>query len=146
MDRMEELLAEMPAVKKEKNLEMLFLAVVNIVELRSQLILCGPGECALAQDAFGGALSQQNKVMDLGKRVSRKKDFVPAISKSVKGGWTKPKGLKRGPSYGADIGMLSIDPSDPHGRITRAPSTDAPPPPSPSAAAALSPTVPEEKA
>ena len=37
MDRMEELLAEMPAVKKEKNLEMLFLAVVNIVELRSQL-------------------------------------------------------------------------------------------------------------
>ena len=143
---MEELLAEMPAVKKEKKLEMLFLAVVNIVELRSQLILCGPGECALAQDAFGGALSSHNKVMDLGKRVSRKKDFVPAISKSVKGGWSKPKGLVRGPSYGADIGTLMVDPSDPHGRITRAPSVDVPPPPAAPAASELPPTVPEEKA
>ena len=60
--------------------------------------------------------------MDLGKRVSRKKDFVPAISSAIKGGWTKPKDLARGLSAVVelkDLGKLEVDPNDPFGKVER---------------------------
>lgn len=123
MDRREELVAEMMSVKKEKGLTLLFLAVVNIVELRSQLLLCGGNETLLATESFGGALSSGNTVMDLGKRVSRKKDFVPALTRTIKNGWAMSS-LPRGPSVHAEIGVLVVDPHDPHSRPVRKASTD----------------------
>ncbi len=42
MDRIEEMLPEMVARKKEKDMTCLFLAIVNIVKLKSSLVLCGP--------------------------------------------------------------------------------------------------------
>ena len=129
LSRLEELLPEMVACKKEKNLSMLFLAVVNIVQLKSCLLLCGPSETALAKDAFGGVISEKGTLMDLGKRVSRKKDFIPVITKAIKNGWSKPKDLKRGLStVGLDqLGHLEVDPNDPHGNIVRIGSTLASP-------------------
>jgi hypothetical protein len=52
-------------------------------------------------EAFGGEIGgagRHDSVMDLGKLVSRKKDFVPAITKAIKAGWSRPKTLARGPS------------------------------------------------
>lgn len=122
MDRKDELVHEMMAVKKEKGLTLLFLAVVNIVELRSQLLLCGGNERLLAVEAFGGEVSADESVMDLGNRVSRKKDFVPALTKTIKNGWAMSD-LPRGESVHADIGKLVIDPHDPHSRPVRMAST-----------------------
>jgi len=119
LDRLEELLPEMVACKKEKGYKCLFLAVVNIVKLRSKLLICGPAELSLAQEAFGGELLEGDTVMDLGGRVSRKKDYIPVITKVIKGGWTPP--LKRGPSTVNLnlLGALEKDPNDPYGNFSR---------------------------
>lgn len=123
MDRIDELLPEMAVRKKEMGYTCLFLAIVNIVKLKSSLLLCGPCEKALAQEAFNGEISRNDTLMDLGNRVSRKKDYIPVITKVIKGGWTKPVNLPRGPSVSIDlntIGSLQVDPNDPYGNIVRA--------------------------
>lgn len=121
LSRIEELLPEMVACKKEKGLSCLFLAVVNIVKLHSNLLLCGPTEYALAGSAFGGSVSHDGALMDLGGRVSRKKDFIPVLTKTIKDGWTRPSNLGRGMSVVdvSQLGKLSVDPNDPHGNVTR---------------------------
>jgi len=116
LEKIDDLLPELVACKREKNLQCLFLAVVNIVKLRSQLLLCGPTEKALAIAAFDGEVSKDGVLMDLGSRVSRKKDFIPVITQTIKNGWTRPLDLKRGLSTVSldKLGHLEVDPSDPH--------------------------------
>ena len=121
LNRVDELLPEMVACKKEKGLSCIFLAVVNIVKLHSHLLLCGPTETALASSAFGGDILSDGLLMDLGKRVSRKKDYIPVITKVIKEGWKRPENLGRGLSNVdiAELGTLEVDPTDPHGNIMR---------------------------
>jgi len=122
MDRVDQLLPEMVACKKERKYSVIFLAIVNIVKLHSHLLLCGPTEQCLAEASFGGELLRDGTIMDLGKRVSRKKDFIPVITSTIKGGWVKPKDIKRGLSATvelSDLGQLQVDPNDPHGKVER---------------------------
>ena len=121
LDRVDELLPELVACKKEKQLQSIFLAVVNIVKLKSCLLLCGPTEISLASVAFGGNIFRDGTLMDLGNRVSRKKDFIPVITKTIKNGWSKPKDLGRGMSTVdlSSLGHLEVDPEDPHGNVKR---------------------------
>ena len=84
MDRKEELLPELLAVKSEKGLDFLFLAVVNIVLMRSNLLMCDVAEKAMAKAAFGGEVSNGGTVMNLGERVSRKKEFIPPLTSTSK--------------------------------------------------------------
>jgi len=121
LSRVGELIPEMVACKKEKGLTCIFLAIVNIVKLHSNLLLCGPTEAALAVKAFGGAVSGDGALMDLGGRVSRKKDFIPVLTKTIKDGWSRPKNLCRGLSVVdvSQLGKLGVDPNDPHGNVTR---------------------------
>ena len=102
----------------EKGLEALFLSVVNIVSLKSNLLLCGPAEKSLAEEAFGGEINAESTMMDLGSRVSRKKDYIPAITQAVKAGWTKPS-TKRDTLTKSDLGELFVDPVDPYQRVRR---------------------------
>lgn len=121
IDRLDELLPELVACKKEKDVSALFLAVVNIVSLKGTLLLCGPTELSLAKDAFPDCkvTNPESTVMDLGKRVSRKKDYIPAITQAIKRGWSKP--INRGESTVdlASLGKLEVDPLDPHQRVMR---------------------------
>jgi inorganic pyrophosphatase/exopolyphosphatase len=55
MSLKDELLTELRAHKHEQNVDFSFLAVVDIVNLSSVLLLCGPDEEALALAAFGGS-------------------------------------------------------------------------------------------
>jgi len=119
MDRIDEILPELVACKKEKKLQAIFLAIVNIVKLQSCLLLCGPTETSLANAAFGGEISKNGTVMDLGKRVSRKKDYIPVLTRVIKEGWTKPKDLPRGPSVADISSHLEVDPEDPYGNVKR---------------------------
>ena len=120
LEKVKDLIPEMVASKSEKNVSCLFLAVVNIVKLKSQLLLCGPSEKALAVDAFGGSISSDGILMDLGNRVSRKKDFIPVITKTIKGGWSRPL-MKRGLSVVSldKLGHLEVDPEDPMNNVQR---------------------------
>jgi manganese-dependent inorganic pyrophosphatase len=96
-----ELLLALSDDKEKKGLSVLFLAVVNIVALRSTLLLCGPDEHSLAQAAFrDGVMKTDDRgsesMMDMGSRVSRKLDFVPAITAAIKAGWASaPMGKVR---------------------------------------------------
>ncbi len=85
MDRSDELLPELTACKRDHGLDFLFLAVVNIVLMRSNLLMCGLEELTLAQHAFTDGVVLAPGVMDLGGRVSRKKEFIPPITNCVKG-------------------------------------------------------------
>ena len=121
LEKAGKLIPEMVACKKEKNLSMIFLAIVNIVKLKSCLLLCGPSEKALAVEVFGGEITRHDTVMDLGNRVSRKKEFIPVLTRVINNGWKKPVNLKRGMS---DVGLhqlghLKVDPNDPYGNIER---------------------------
>lgn len=119
IDRLDELLPEIVACKMEKGMSALFLAVVNIVSLKGTLLLCGPTELSLAKEAFADcAINEELTVMDIGNRVSRKKDYIPAITQAIKKGWTKPTN-KEETVLAADLGKLEINPSDPYQRVVR---------------------------
>lgn len=121
LNRIDELLPEMVACKKEKNLSCIFLAVVNIIKLHSHLLICGPTELALAEKAFGGNVTMDGALIYLGGRVSRKKDYIPVLTKVIKDGWKKPANIARGLSMVdvTQLGKLEVDPNDPHGNVKR---------------------------
>ena len=78
--------------KHENKMDVFFLAVVNIVALHSNMLIIGPDELSLCQAAFadsdGNVDPAEGGVYHLGGRVSRKKDYVPVITKAInKGGW-----------------------------------------------------------
>ena len=92
MARKEELLRALSEDKAEKKLDCLYLAVVNIVLLKSRLLMIGPNEKTLAIASFKGAgyvhpADEDPFVLDLGDLVSRKKDFIPVITKTIKNGF-----------------------------------------------------------
>ena len=90
MARSAEILESLAVDKLEKNLDCLFLAVVNIVYLRSNLLMVGPDEKSLAIKAFENGIikeGDESYIMDLGGLVSRKKDFIPKVTAAVKAGW-----------------------------------------------------------
>lgn len=92
MSRAADLLVALQEDKEAKKLDALFLGVVNIVKLRSNLLLCGPNEVSLAQASFAHGKLLDNEsgpafIMDIGGLVSRKKDFIPAVTAAVKKGW-----------------------------------------------------------
>jgi inorganic pyrophosphatase/exopolyphosphatase len=98
--RKDELLETLRLSREEKSLDMMFLAVVNIVELKSTLLVIGEKELSLAKFAFPATSKEllgddeailRHGLYNLGGLVSRKKDFVPAISKAInKQGWVPP--------------------------------------------------------
>ncbi len=68
------------------------MAFVNIVELHSELVLVGTAESDLASQVFKGKIDPDTGLMDMGKRVSRKSDFLKPIQKLLESdqGWTLP--------------------------------------------------------
>jgi len=88
LGRKDEMLYELKAFKAEKKVEFAFLACVDIVGLTSRLLITDFGEKALAEKTYGGKTA--DSLLDLGKRVSRKKDFIPPLSEVLQSGWTPP--------------------------------------------------------
>jgi inorganic pyrophosphatase/exopolyphosphatase len=92
--RTPELLVALNEDKEATGVSLSYLAVVNIVKLKTTLLLCGPNERSLSVAAFpNGNFILENDYsepfsMDLGNLVSRKKDFIPAVSAAIKKGWS----------------------------------------------------------
>ena len=92
--------------------------------------MCGRIEGSLAVAAYGGKLEDDGCVLKMPGLVSRKKDFVPALTKAVREGWTPPeevvsdheqRDLKRSRSM-ADVaqGDVVVDYSEePSGKLVR---------------------------
>ncbi len=77
-----ELLTAMQAVKQAEGVDLIFLAVSDILKVNTKLLLPGNEEIAVAEKAFGGQVS--GGVLDIGAKLSRKKDFAPPIETALK--------------------------------------------------------------
>jgi len=116
--RMDELIPEMKECRKEGDLTAMFLAVVDIVNMTSVLFIAGEKEASLAVAAYGGSLENDGKSLALTGLVSRKKDFIPALTQAFKKGWKPPKyvhqeSLRRASHIEMDFSMF------PSGRLLR---------------------------
>lgn len=126
--RTPELYDELRAFKKEQKLTYAFLALVDIVNLRSLMVICGPAEKALAEHVFGG--STDLHLLSLGKRVSRKKDFIAPISQALADGFVySPSDEHKDVDDDVDPGEVYMDCTN-HGcvvrrRLSRLPSTNS---------------------
>lgn len=87
--RVDDILPEMQESRTEDKLTCMLLAVVDIVNMTSILFIAGHVEASLAVAAYGGAV-QDEKILELTGLVSRKKDFIPALTKAFKDGWKPP--------------------------------------------------------
>jgi len=82
-NRKAELLAAMEQVKAAEKVDLLFLAITDILKINTKLLLPGDTEAQVAQKAFGG--TAVDSVLDIGEKLSRKKDIAPPIEKVVAG-------------------------------------------------------------
>ncbi|GMH55429.1 hypothetical protein TrLO_g741 [Triparma laevis f. longispina] len=91
INRIDELMIEVASLKAEQSLDFSFLAIVDIVKLTSTLLLIGKSEAELAQQSFSASVKSPNDdgigTMELKEMVSRKKDFVPMLTKSIGAGF-----------------------------------------------------------
>ncbi len=76
----EQLLTAMKNVKEEENVELLFLAITDILKVNTKLLILGEAEQKIAQQAFNGKVKKQ--IMDIGPKLSRKKEIAPAIEQA----------------------------------------------------------------
>jgi manganese-dependent inorganic pyrophosphatase len=81
-NKKDELLAAMLEVKKQQNVELLFVAVTDVLQVNTKILLAGEKEAAIAQAAFGG--TAVDNVLDIGPKMSRKKEIAPAIEGVLK--------------------------------------------------------------
>lgn len=103
LERTAEMVPELVAVRTSmESCDLMFLAIVDIVELRTHLVIAGERERALATAAgfdaepltpanrkLAGGAAKSLLYMAPGK-VSRKADFIPPLSKVVEDGWKLP--------------------------------------------------------
>lgn len=81
LERKEEIIAQLKKNKENQGLDLIFFAVVDILNNNSDLLMVDGDEEVVAQKAFSGRIS--GSVMELLGIVSRKKEIAPAIEKSV---------------------------------------------------------------
>lgn len=77
----DQLLAAMTTVKAEQAVDLLFVAVTDVLQENTKLLLAGEAEATVAEKAFGG--TAQDYVLDIGPRLSRKKQIAPEIEKNL---------------------------------------------------------------
>lgn len=75
------ILAALQTIKEREGVEYLILAITDILKINTKLLLNGVGETDLVQKAFGGIVV--DNILDIGPKMSRKKDIVPFIEKAL---------------------------------------------------------------
>lgn len=80
-ERKAELLAGMQTVKSEMGVPLLFVAITDILKVNTKLLILGEQEAQVATKAFGGTVT--DNILDIGPKMSRKKEIAPAIEKAL---------------------------------------------------------------
>ncbi|MBI4215305.1 MAG: manganese-dependent inorganic pyrophosphatase, partial [Parcubacteria group bacterium] len=78
LPRKSEFLAELKKLKDAKNLDYSYFIIVDILNSHADLLIIDTPEQQLAETVFGG--STKDNVLDIGGRISRKKQFIAPIS------------------------------------------------------------------
>jgi len=83
LPRKNELIEVLRKIKQEEQVSLMFFVVVDVLKLDAKMILIGPEEERAALASFTGTMVAPS-VYDVGSLVSRKKDFIPPLSKFFK--------------------------------------------------------------
>lgn len=75
------LLDAMQSVKQRESVDLIYLALTDILKVNTKLLILSDVEQQLAETAFGGKV--QDNILDIGPKMSRKKDIAPLIEKSL---------------------------------------------------------------
>jgi manganese-dependent inorganic pyrophosphatase len=81
-NKKESLLTAMANLKTKLGVELLFVAVTDILKINTKLLLAGEAEALIAKQAFSATAI--DNVLDIGPKMSRKKEIAPAIEKILK--------------------------------------------------------------
>lgn len=81
-DKKERLLAAMTNVKEQQGVELLFVAVTDVLKINTKLLLAGEKEVIAAERAFGSTAIDY--ILDIGPKMSRKKEIAPLIEAVLK--------------------------------------------------------------
>ncbi len=80
-ERKAELLEAMQQVKASEGVELLFLAISDVLKVNTKLLPAGDEELKLAEAAFGAKARDQ--IVDIGSKLSRKKEIAPPLEKAI---------------------------------------------------------------
>jgi manganese-dependent inorganic pyrophosphatase len=80
-DKKAELLKAMQEVKSELQADLIFVAITDILQVNTKLLILDQKEAEIACKAFGGTVKDQ--ILDIGARLSRKKEIAPPIEKAL---------------------------------------------------------------
>ncbi|NCP46881.1 manganese-dependent inorganic pyrophosphatase [Candidatus Collierbacteria bacterium CG10_big_fil_rev_8_21_14_0_10_43_36] len=80
-DRKQGLLSVLQSIKLQQGVDFIMLAITDILKINTKLLVSGVGEIELIQKAFGGTVVEN--ILDIGPKMSRKKDIAPAIEKAL---------------------------------------------------------------
>lgn len=76
----DELVKVLKKIKREQEVSLMFFVVVDVVNLQSKMIIIGQDEDRVIKAALPGTMIEPN-ILDMGGLVSRKKDFIPPLSR-----------------------------------------------------------------
>ncbi|MDH5532953.1 MAG: manganese-dependent inorganic pyrophosphatase [Candidatus Pacebacteria bacterium] len=80
-DKKDGLLKAMETVKIDQGVDHIFVAITDILKINTKLLILGDESEAIASKAFGGTV--ENNTLDIGPKMSRKKEIAPAIEKAL---------------------------------------------------------------
>ena len=75
------LLKAMEAVKAQHGVDLVFVAVTDILAVNTKLLVLGQQEAKAAASAFNGQVT--DNLIDIGPRLSRKKDIAPPLETAI---------------------------------------------------------------
>jgi manganese-dependent inorganic pyrophosphatase len=79
--RKQNLLPALEKTKQNEAVDYIFLAITDILAVNTKLVLSSSAESDLATISFGGIVT--DNILDIGPRMSRKKDIAPFIEKAL---------------------------------------------------------------
>jgi manganese-dependent inorganic pyrophosphatase len=80
-NRKADLLNAMNIVRQKEGVDLVFLAVTDVLKINTKLLISGDQESYTAVKAFGGQVADD--ILDIGAKMSRKKDIAPLIEKAL---------------------------------------------------------------
>ncbi|OGJ38320.1 MAG: hypothetical protein A2383_03625 [Candidatus Pacebacteria bacterium RIFOXYB1_FULL_39_46] len=80
-NKKDSLLKAMQKTKEAEGVELLFVAITDILKVNTILLILGEEEARVAEKAFGGQV--KDHTLDIGSKLSRKKEIAPAIEKAL---------------------------------------------------------------
>lgn len=76
------LIKAMQKIKDQESVDLIYLVISDILKVNSKIIIIGESEQQVAEKAFSA--QTQNNILDIGPKLSRKKEILPPIEEALR--------------------------------------------------------------